>query len=128
MVVDYLDIFRSGSCPPEADAVLIIHSDAVLALPISTQRFQPVSRRDPQVLKGHRDLELPQLPARNLLYADELPDTLAARKRLSIGALERNDHGTIVTRRVINVKRDYRLTCWSYANALQTKLDNTGQH
>lgn len=80
MVVDYLDIFRSRLLPAEANPVLIIHADAVLALPLAGQLLQQISRRDPQVLDGRCYLELSQLTACNFLYINELLYPLAARE------------------------------------------------
>ncbi len=43
MIIDDLHIFGTYGCPAEADAELIVHADAVLARPVSLQRFKPVT-------------------------------------------------------------------------------------
>ena len=92
MVVDYLDIFRACRSPAEANTVLIIHPDAVLPFSVAAERLQPISRRDTEILDRGRNLQLSQLPTGDRLYVYKSIDPLAARKRLSVGALERNDH------------------------------------
>ena len=46
MIIDNLNIICVTSLPLEAYAPLVIHPYAVLSLPSSFQRFQPVARRN----------------------------------------------------------------------------------
>ena len=50
MVVDDFHVVGVAIPPHEADAILIIDPDAVLALALAVQRFQPVSGRHTQKL------------------------------------------------------------------------------
>jgi hypothetical protein len=71
VVVDYLDILRAGCCPPEADAVSVIDSDAVLAFPIAAKGFEPISRRYPKIFERVGDLQLSELAPRHRLDLDK---------------------------------------------------------
>jgi len=64
VIVQDLDVFRSGHCPAEADAVLIVHADAVLPGAVANESLQPVARRYAQVFKATGDLQLAELAAR----------------------------------------------------------------
>jgi predicted nucleic acid-binding protein len=52
-------------------------------------------------------VQLLQFSACSGFEADETRDALPIEQRFGVGALERLDHGRIVTLRMINVKRDY---------------------
>ena len=71
MVVDNLNVLRSSGRPSEAEAILVVDADTVLADPIPFQRLQPISRRDTQVRQTRSDLQLPELSQCNAL--DEYP-------------------------------------------------------
>lgn len=45
VVIDDLDVPHAVLGPDEADAKLVVDANAVLALAVSRQRFQPVARR-----------------------------------------------------------------------------------
>jgi len=49
VIVDDLDVMRVGSEPAEADAPLIVDSDAVLASPVPGEFLKAVRRRDAKV-------------------------------------------------------------------------------
>src|SRR5437016_5880741 len=53
VIIDNLDVCRASRSvrPLKEDAPLIIHADAVLALAIACQRFEPVAGQCRQVLK-----------------------------------------------------------------------------
>jgi len=53
MVVDDFHVVGVALPPHEADAILIIDPDAVLALALAVQRFQPVSGRHTQIIQRH---------------------------------------------------------------------------
>jgi hypothetical protein len=56
VVVNDLDVFRAGGCPPQADAPLLVDPDAVLAGPSAAQLLQPITRWDPHVFEGVRGI------------------------------------------------------------------------
>jgi hypothetical protein len=62
VVVDDLDIGGPSDSPREADAPLLIDSDAVLAFPVASQFLQPVPGRDPEVVEQFSGIEHRQLP------------------------------------------------------------------
>jgi hypothetical protein len=52
MIVDYLDIIHTVSLPAEADAPLVVDSNAVLAFAIATECFQLIARGMRSVLSS----------------------------------------------------------------------------
>jgi hypothetical protein len=107
VIVHDLDIFSASVCPTEAQAELIVYPDALLPGAITFQGFESIAGRHPQIVQSARDLQLPQFASRHVCDVREPTDSLASRKSLRVGALERLDHEWIVTWRMINVKRDY---------------------
>jgi hypothetical protein len=63
MIVDDFDLVALTFVPHEADAPLVVDSDAVPARALSPQKFQTIRGRDPQVLEALGRVEHPQLPA-----------------------------------------------------------------
>ena len=61
MVVGHFHRARARWRPPKADPVLRVDPDAVLAGPVTPERFQSITRRDSQVLEARRRIELVQL-------------------------------------------------------------------
>lgn len=61
MVVNDLNLLWSGRCPHEADPSLVGNPYAVLSRPTALQSFQPVPRRDPQVIEHRRRTYLAKL-------------------------------------------------------------------
>lgn len=57
MVVRHLDIMCITVAPPEADPVLTIDSDAVLASTLTFESFQPVSRQSAEIIQCGRSIE-----------------------------------------------------------------------
>ena len=108
MVVDDLDVFGSGGGPTEADTVLVVDPDAVLALPVTPERFQTIPRRHPQVIKLTSDLKLPEFAARHLFEGEIALYAPASDEGLCVGVTERDDHVRILTPHMHNVKRDYK--------------------
>jgi hypothetical protein len=97
VIVHDLDIFSASVCPTEAHAELIVYPDALLPGAITFQGFESIAGRHPQIVQSARDLQLPQLASRHVRDVREPTDPLASRKSLCVGALERLDHGPIVT-------------------------------
>jgi len=50
MIVHDLDVFSPCVRPTEAEAELIVNADAMLARTVPFQRFQPIPRRNPQIV------------------------------------------------------------------------------
>ena len=65
MVVGNLSIKGVPVFSAEADSPLVVDADAVLSGSVALQRFQPVSRWDPQILQLHGILQKSQFPPRN---------------------------------------------------------------
>ena len=108
MVIHDLDVFSAASRPAEANPELIVYPDAVLPSAVALERFEPVAWGYLKVFEPACDLQLPKLSPSGRLDAPEPFDSPAVRQGLGLGTLERHDHFRMVTRRVINVKRDAR--------------------
>ena len=108
MVIHDLDVFCARSRPAEADAILVVHSDAVLARTVTPERLKSVARWHAQVIKHAGDFELSELSSGDRFDVDEALHPMSVSEALSARVLERNDHERIVTQRVNNVKRDYQ--------------------
>jgi hypothetical protein len=88
VVVYDLDAFGARARPAKADAVLIVHSDAVLAGAVTLEGLKSITRRYPKIFKRSRDFQLTKLASGDRLDADEPNDSSAAGERLSVGILE----------------------------------------
>jgi hypothetical protein len=60
VVVDNLDLGRTISCPDEADTILLVYPDAVLALPITGKNLKSIPNGDSKILELLRRIELLQ--------------------------------------------------------------------
>jgi hypothetical protein len=107
MIIDDLDVFSASVRPTETHAELIVYPNAILSRPITPEGFQTIARRHPQIVQSTCDFQLPYLAARDGRDIRESFDRLPIRNGPRVGAPERFDHQLIVTRYVINVKRDY---------------------
>lgn len=83
VVVDDLDILRSGGRPSEADAPLPVDADAVGAGSLALELLQPIARRNSEVVEGLSGVQDQQLSQRHALralveltYRPSLPDSL----------------------------------------------------
>jgi hypothetical protein len=106
MVVDDFHIVGVAIPPHEADTRLIIDSDAVLALALALQSFQPVSGGDTQIIQRHGGMqqeELFQCPHFQIGGNPSAPPCLP--KLLRIRIPEAYYHGAIVLRYGTSVKR-----------------------
>ena len=65
MVVHYLYLRRSALCPNETDAVLVVDSDAVLPLPISSECLQLIPWWNSEIVKGDHRVKLVELASRH---------------------------------------------------------------
>ena len=109
MIVDDLDRFGPISRPYEADAPLRIYTDAVLALSVVSQSLKAVSRRNLQVIKNCRPVQLRKLSKGGTFDVYPTLDALTLKEGLGVFALEALDsQAQVLTRRVHSVKRDVR--------------------
>lgn len=74
MVVDDLDVLRARARPAEAQPKLIVYPHAVLSGPVALERFEAIARRDTEVFKPARNLQLTELSPRHRFDAREPPD------------------------------------------------------
>ena len=98
MVIDDFDIKCMSFRPAKTDPPLIVDTDAVLALAIALQCFQPVSGRYEQVLEGARLAQIKELAARRPLDRSETRDLPVIKQRFRIGRTEGLDHVARVLR------------------------------
>lgn len=107
MVVRDLDLVSVALSPLEADAILIVDANAVLALPVAFQPFQTVAGRQQQVSQRSRRVQHLQFLQRCLV--DTRRDAAAAfflPQPLGFSIPECLDHaGWILSWRVTTVKR-----------------------
>lgn len=94
MIIDDLNIGRSGWYPPETLPELVVHANAMLSTAPTLECFEPVPRRYPQILEPTRNLQLSDLASRNRLNARESLDVTPVRERRRFGVTERNNHGS----------------------------------
>ena len=95
MVVSDFDLVGLAVCPAEAKAVLVVDADAMLALSVSFKWLQPVSWRDPQVVKRSGGLELGELAEGDLMERRrKLGGSLAEPELVRGAASEGRDHRT----------------------------------
>ncbi len=51
VIIDNFDVRRTRSGPPEADAILIVHPNAVLPRPVALECFQPIPGWHSQIMQ-----------------------------------------------------------------------------
>jgi hypothetical protein len=72
VIVGDFHIVRVSVVPNETDAILVVDSDAVLALPRSLKGFQSVARNPAQIAKGFSLIQLDELTKCSFLNQSEL--------------------------------------------------------
>jgi hypothetical protein len=70
VVIDNPDLAALAILPNKTNPPLIVDADAVPALAVSLQHFQPVGRGNAQVIEPMRVVQHPQFSPRNLLNSD----------------------------------------------------------
>jgi len=107
MVVGNLDIECLTVSPYKAYPPLIIDADAVLALAVARQGFQPVARRLAQVVKSLGGVDRQELGSGSLLNLRRQPANGIARKdRSGAFVAERLDHAGTYRTTLRNVNRN----------------------
>lgn len=94
VVIHYFHIDRPFVCPDKADAPLVVDANAVLALAIPQQHFQPVARRTTQEIQRRCGLQLNQLAFRHILDVGKLASFAAGEQTLCFLAFEGLDRHT----------------------------------
>jgi hypothetical protein len=93
MIVDNLYVICVAVRPYEAYAPLLVDPDAHLPGPISSQRFEAVSRRAPEIVQSARGIDLPQLSQSPILnIAGKSPAHPAVPYAFGFLTFERSDH------------------------------------
>src|SRR6185437_16071348 len=92
VVIRDLYLVRPIPPPDEADSVLVIDSDAVLAGPCSLERFQTVSRVNTQFRQVERSFNLIQLAKCWCRYRLPAPMGSSFEELLRVGIFEAPDH------------------------------------
>jgi hypothetical protein len=84
VVVDDLNLMRVAAAPYEADSPSIVDSDAVLALAISLQGFEPVAAGKRQVGQPPRKIDLLELTKGHTLNRSETLYGFAFEEKLRV--------------------------------------------
>lgn len=61
MIINYLNILRTRRCPSKTDSKAIVYSNAMLTKAIALKDFQPITRRNPQIINACGYFKLSQL-------------------------------------------------------------------
>jgi hypothetical protein len=106
MVIHDFHIVRMTFSPAKADTPLIVDADAVLSAPFAEQGFQAMGWGNSQVLQGNRRIDaLKTHPGSAVNVLRDAVGCLSARQLSGFFVPVALDHGGIVTRNVIIVKR-----------------------
>jgi hypothetical protein len=92
MIVDDLNLVCVPLAPNKTEPPLVVDPDAVLSSSIAVQGFQTIPRRSNQVSQFRSAVQLPKLPARDMLDGLKTPAWLSAVKSPGFGRAERLDH------------------------------------
>jgi hypothetical protein len=92
MVINNLDRMSAAILPDEADAPLIVDSDAVLTSPVSFQTLKSVARGNIQTVQRDSGVEQLQLDPRRLRDGFEPLHADVVEELFSIFAAETDDH------------------------------------
>jgi hypothetical protein len=96
MVINYLDIVSVAPVPTETESPLIIDPNAVLALARAAQFFEPIARRNPQVLDRSGIVQHDELTTSGLFDSAKTCGTSPIEERLGVLASKRSDHANAV--------------------------------
>ena len=92
MVIGDFYIISVTVSPDKADSVLIVDANAVLAFPVSRQRFEMIAWEDCKVAQLTRAVQLHQLSLGNSSDVLKSANALAVKERLSFFAAKRAYH------------------------------------
>jgi len=74
VVIDYLHVECIASFPHEADAPLVVYSNAELPLASAPQNFQAVARGNFEITESSRLVQVQELPPGNALDSAKSPN------------------------------------------------------
>ena len=107
VAVDNLHVPRAGGGPDEADAVLVVDADAVLALAITGQGFETVYRRHSEITDLVGRVEHEEFLERSLAeFGAVLRDSASAEQFLCVLVGERKNHELCVPRSVTRTNKN----------------------
>jgi len=94
VIVSDLDVDRAGRAfrPLKANPPLVIDADAVLALPIALQSFQPIARQSGEVFEGRRPIQSVKTDFRLSRETGKFPNALAICKAFGFAIPVADDH------------------------------------
>jgi hypothetical protein len=105
MVIDDLNVVGMTALKTETYAPLIVDANAPLPDSVALQLLQLVIGRNTQIFQIFRPIEHRELAQGHDLDIHETGNPLAIEQGFRVGALERRDHGLMLTNRVSIVKR-----------------------
>ena len=88
MIVNNFNIFRAVHAPAKTNSPLVVNANAVLAFPITFQRFKPIRRWRKQVPQFRCIIQHLEFAGRDNADIDESPHMFAVVKRLCMTAFE----------------------------------------
>jgi hypothetical protein len=89
MIISDFNVVGSVGLPDKADPPLVVDANAVLAFPVSRERFKSIAWGHPQILNILGGVQHAQLATRNgLNIAGEPPDHTAVSDRLRLRILK----------------------------------------
>jgi hypothetical protein len=91
VVIHNLNVMRIAVTPDEADAPLVIDSNAVRPRAVALQPFKVVSRRYAKILQPQCPMQVQKLSPRRPFDGLKSPDHAVLKKRRGVWALERLD-------------------------------------
>jgi hypothetical protein len=109
MVVGNLDVEGVSILPAEADAVLVVDSDAVLPFSVALQGFELVAGNRGQIAQRGCAVQMEQLADRDLLDCVKLSRELLLEDLFRCNVSKRTNHVLIVYRYGMNVKEEATL-------------------
>jgi len=104
MIIDDFDLL-CAVVPNEADAVLVIDADAVLAFAVTFECFEVIARRATQVVQFDRSIQHVELSTGNPGDSAKGFYIFAIKERLCGFALKALDHKRSIFRATLSVKR-----------------------
>jgi hypothetical protein len=95
VIVDDFHVVGITVVPDEADAVLIVDPNTVLATSVARERLEPITGERRQVAKFASRVELLQFSLGDPSHFLEAPAEPAGKERLDFGVFERPNHSRI---------------------------------
>lgn len=106
VVIDDFDIERVTVAPDKTNPKLIVDANAVLASPVAAQRFEPVTRWNPQIVQPRGAVQDGEFAHGYAFDCNPMTYASTFEQCTGLGIAKRTDHPvTMVTFRVSTVKR-----------------------